>query len=820
MITDVPAPRRPRGGYDFGLFGLSDMVRLAAELRTTAESAEGFVPAATAVVRQLRDGFVDGDGESVLELVRLFSTRRFADLGDELRRIVLEQVQGPAAADLRCLTLEATVGREPGLNDPALSRRHRLIPLASTATVAAAPMVSALVSGLGLQAADVVAGAVGSGRFDVFHVAEAAGSRHVPDQEFVRRHGIRSVLAFGGALPDGEMFCVVMFARVVIPAEVADLFRAVAVSVRAGLLAHSHVGSGRVGLEAQRAALREHLQVLEESSRSQAAELEEAVRRLRAEADLVDTLQVVGRRLTAQLDLDALVQDATDAATQATEAEFGAFFYNLIDQYGESYTLYTLSGVPREAFDRFPMPRKTAVFAATFDGRGVMRSDDITRDPRYGRNAPHFGMPAGHLPVRSYLAVPVISPSSQQVLGGFFFGHSEPGRFTARHQQLAEGIAGYAAIALDNARLFSAQQRMATELARSMLPTVPQIAHLEIASRYLPAATGSEVGGDWFDVIELPAGRTAFVIGDVVGRGVTAASVMGQIRMAVRSYALLDLPPADLLRHVSHLAEHTVKTTFVTCLYAVHDPVDQTLTFANAGHLPAVLTPPGGHSQLIGEGLGMPLGVGDTFLQQQAEFPPGARLTLTTDGLVESRRRTVAAGLRDLIGELDQLSGDEDLRTACDRMIDRLTDNEHDDDVALLHVHHLDGYRRTASLPLTADPAVGARARTFVREQLTRWELTEVVEPALTVAVELVSNAVRHSGRPVALRLHHDGARLTIDVADHDVATPRMSEPGVEEERHRGLYLVNAYAARWGTRSTPDGKVVWAEIDTPSSRPG
>ncbi|ADB34393.1 protein serine phosphatase with GAF(s) sensor(s) [Kribbella flavida DSM 17836] len=816
MIAELSVAEQPRGGYDFAAFGLSDMVRMAAELRTLAEAADGFVPAAEGVVRHLRDGFLDENGEPVLEVVRLLSTRRFADLDDEQQRIARSRTEGVADPDLRCLTLDASAGRRPVWNDRTASRVHRVVPLISTETVTTAPLISALVSALGLRAEDVVAGSVRAEheRFGVFHVQQAVGSERLPDQDFVRDHDIASVLGFGGVLPGGNVFCVVMFSRATIPVEAADLFQPVAVSVRAGLLTHAHNGSGRLGLEAQRDALREHLRVLEESSRTQAAELEDAVRRLQAEAALVDTLQVVGRRLTAQLDLDTLVQDATDAATKATGAEFGAFFYNLVNQYGESYTLYTLAGVPREAFAQFPMPRNTAVFSATFDGHGTVRSDDITMDPRYGRNAPYYGMPAGHLPVHSYLAVSVISPSSQEVLGGFFFGHSEIGRFTARHEQLAEGIAGYAAIALDNARLFARQRRMATELASSMLPTVPRIAHLEIASRYLPAATGSEVGGDWFDVIELPAGRTAFVIGDVVGRGVTAASVMGQIRMAVRSYALLDLPPADLLQHVSHLAETTAGATFVTCLYAVHDPVDQSLTIANAGHLPAVLMAPGEPARLIGDGLGMPLGVGDTFLQQQTAFPPGARLTLSTDGLVESRRRTVVDGLKALVAGLEELSGELDLQAACDQLIDRLTDHEHDDDVALLHVHHLEGYRRTASLPLTADPAIGAQARAFVRDRLTEWGLADVIDRALTVTVELVSNAVRHTGEPGTLRLHHDGTRLTVDVADHGATTPRLFEPSVEEEQHRGLYLVNAFAARWGTRSTPDGKVVWAEIVT------
>jgi hypothetical protein len=149
-----------------------------------------------------------------------------------------------------------------------------------------------------------------------------------------------------------------------------------------------------------------------------AANLARTVRRLQSEAAVLDALHSTGRELTAQLDIDRIVQDATDAATKATGAGFGAFFYNLVDEFGESYTLYTLSGVRREAFAAFPMPRNTAVFGPTFDGTGTVRSPDITKDPRFGKNAPYHGMPAGHLPVCSYLAVPVLSPTSGEVLGG------------------------------------------------------------------------------------------------------------------------------------------------------------------------------------------------------------------------------------------------------------------------------------------------------------------------------------------------------------------------------------------------------------------
>lgn len=175
------------------------------------------------------------------------------------------------------------------------------------------------------------------------------------------------------------------------------------------------------------------------------------------EKRLLETLNRTGTLLAGELDLQTVVQSVTDAGVDLTGAEFGAFFYNKVDEAGETYQLYTLSGVDPAAFEKFPMPRNTEIFAPTFGGKGIVRADDIKTDPRYGKNAPNKGMPDGHLPVASYLAVPVIS-NTGEVTGGLFFGHKDTGVFTERHEQLMEGIAGQAAVALDNATLYRAAQ--------------------------------------------------------------------------------------------------------------------------------------------------------------------------------------------------------------------------------------------------------------------------------------------------------------------------------------------------------------------------
>jgi PAS domain S-box-containing protein len=196
---------------------------------------------------------------------------------------------------------------------------------------------------------------------------------------------------------------------------------------------------------------------------------EERTLLLAREQEAYQTAQLlnrVGPRLATRLDFKELVQDVTDMARALVGAEFGSFFHNLVNEKGESYMLYTLSGVSADAFAGFPMPRNTAIFGSTFRGEGIVRSDDITKDPRYGKSSPHYGMPKGHLPVCSYLAAPVLSRTGE-VLGGLFFGHSLPGRFTENHEALLLGIASQAGIAMDNARLFQQAEWAQTELKRS-----------------------------------------------------------------------------------------------------------------------------------------------------------------------------------------------------------------------------------------------------------------------------------------------------------------------------------------------------------------
>lgn len=240
-------------------------------------------------------------------------------------------------------------------------------------------------------------------------------------------------------------------------------------------------------------------------------------RELREEKEALEIINRVGQTIAGELDLQKLVQAVTDACTELTGARFGSFFYNVLDEHGASYMLYTLSGVPREAFSHFPMPRATDLFGPTFRGEGVLRIADVKQDPRYGKNSPYYGMPEGHLPVTSYLAVPVVSRSGE-VIGGLFFGHPDEGVFEEKHERIVVGLAAQAAIAIDNARLFQAA-RDADRAKNEVL------AELRASAERLNLAMSASRMGDWSwdvdsDVVTLSE-RAAEIFGVAPGPQMT-----------------------------------------------------------------------------------------------------------------------------------------------------------------------------------------------------------------------------------------------------------------------------------------------------------
>ena len=273
-----------------------------------------------------------------------------------------------------------------------------------------------------------------------------------------------------------------------------------------------------------------------------------ATREAREAAAVVETINRIGQMLAGQKDVKELVQAVTEEATRLTGAQFGAFFYNVATDRDGSYMLYTIAGASREAFARFPMPRATELFGPTFRGEGIIRIADVRTDRRYGRNPPHHGMPAGHLPVRSYLAVPVVSRAGD-VIGGLFFGHEQPGVFSERVEAIMAGVASQTAIAIDNARLFEKEQqaRAAAEAAnrakdeflavlshelRTPLNAVYGWARMLRAGQLAPAAAVQAL-----DVITRNAEAQTQLIDDMLD---VARIVSGKLRLDVRP---IDLAP-------------------------------------------------------------------------------------------------------------------------------------------------------------------------------------------------------------------------------------------------------------------------------------
>ncbi|MFI9615717.1 SpoIIE family protein phosphatase [Streptomyces sp. NPDC052023] len=446
--------------------------------------------------------------------------------------------------------------------------------------------------------------------------------------------------------------------------------------------------------------------------------------------------------------------------------------------------------------------------------------------------------------VQSTLAVPMVAHDTVVGLAQFSRTKgSEP--FGERDRDLAVELAARAAVCIDNARLYRREHERALILQRSLLPPGDPVASgLDIACRYLPgnASTGrpSEVGGDWFDVIELPGHRTALVVGDVMGRGLRAAVAMGELRTAVRTLAQLDLEPAEVLSQLDEIArglgtpggiqqatraarrprEADLSEVYLaTCVYAVYDSVTRRCTFANAGHLPPVLVEPGESALMLDVPPGLPLGVGgEPFEEVEVELPEGALLALYTDGLVESRDHPLDEGLQAFVGALTDPA--RPLEDVCDQVLHTLDSHHGEDDIALLMA-------RVQGLPaesvgdwtLPREPRSVGRAREYARAQLLGWGLEPLVDTTELLVSELVTNALRYGEGEIRLRLLLDRT-LVCEVWDSGLVQPRRRRARDTDEGGRGLQLVGLLSAAWGSRRTHRGKTVWFELPLPDGENG
>jgi anti-sigma regulatory factor (Ser/Thr protein kinase) len=365
------------------------------------------------------------------------------------------------------------------------------------------------------------------------------------------------------------------------------------------------------------------------------------------------------------------------------------------------------------------------------------------------------------------------------------------------------------------------QRETAVTLQRSLLPQeLEQPDDLRIAATYQPGGTEAAVGGDWYDVITLGGGRTALVIGDVMGRGVRAAAVMGQLRTAVRAYARLDLPPHEVLQLLDGLATEIDANQIATCVYAIHDPNEGRLVYASAGHLPILVRDESGAVQRADEPTGPPLGTGG-WIHASGSIPlgPGSTAVLYTDGLVERRDEDLDEGIASLERALAGATGTP--QVVCDRLVRSAgVTADHDDDVAVLVLQQPartgpdSDLFRNAALELLGGIEAAPRARAFASGVLTSWRFpTDLHDLGVLAASELVANSLQHGTPPMRLRLRRTDRRLIVEVTDGDDHLPRRRQAEPADESGRGIAIVATIASAWGSRRTPGGgKAVWCEF--------
>ncbi|WHM40688.1 PAS domain S-box protein [Streptomyces sp. BPTC-684] len=366
--------------------------------------------------------------------------------------------------------------------------------------------------------------------------------------------------------------------------------------------------------------------------------------------------------------------------------------------------------------------------------------------------------------------------------------------------------------------LYEQQRHIALTLQRSLMGTPPAIPGLATASRYLPATQGAGVGGDWFDLIPLGAGRVGILMGDVMGRGLEAAAVMGQLRSAAHALAKTGMEPRRLMQALdSVVADLDVPDQLVTCCYLVIAPDAGAMTVCSAGHLPALVATPGDSVRALPVPVSAPLGVGGILHQQsRVVLPPGATLVLYTDGLIETPGSDIEHRVAELITTLEgAFAATQDLEAAADHVLTALLpDTEgHDDDVTLLLARLPAAPLASATADLPAAPWTVAEARALLTKVLTTWECLQRCDDARLLLSEVLTNAIQHAQGPLGLHLRRTATELTVEVCDQSPQLPQPRLAADDDESGRGLILVDTLADNWGVRTNDKGKTTWFTLE-------
>ncbi|MDX3247146.1 SpoIIE family protein phosphatase [Streptomyces sp. ME18-1-4] len=513
---------------------------------------------------------------------------------------------------------------------------------------------------------------------------------------------------------------------------------------------------------------------------------------------------------------DFATVDLFDAVLSGEEPEArGALRRTAMSGIRKGAPLYAV-GERLRFVDSAPQARSLSGEQAVLEARLARSPDWRAQDLERTEQVVEFG-------IHSLITVPV--RAGALILGVVSFWRSErPDPFDPDEVALAEELVARAAISIDNARRFTREHGMAVTLQRSLLPrTLPEQNALDIAYRYLPAQAG--VGGDWFDVLPLSGARVALVVGDVVGHGLHAAATMGRLRTAVHNFSALDLAPEELLGLLDELVARidqdeaadgvNAPVSGATCLYAIYDPVARRCTVARAGHPPPALVHPDGRVEYPEVPAGLPLGLGGLpFETVELELAEGSSLVLYTDGLVEDRSRDIDTGLEMLHSALER-GADGSPEQTCQAVLDAMLPARPNDDIALIVARtRALGEDRVAEWDVPVDPAAVGEVRAAVVRQLARWDLDDLSFTTELILSELVTNAIRYGSAPVRVRLLRDRT-LICEVSDGSSTSPHLRYAAMTDEGGRGLFLVAQLTDRWGTRYTPNGKIIWAEQPLP-----
>ncbi|MDT0390302.1 SpoIIE family protein phosphatase [Streptomyces dubilierae] len=405
-------------------------------------------------------------------------------------------------------------------------------------------------------------------------------------------------------------------------------------------------------------------------------------------------------------------------------------------------------------------------------------------------------------------------PAGNRMAGACLIGWDAPHDFGADERALLTACAGLAGQALVRARAFDAEHELVGMLQRQLLPRrLPRLPGAVAVARYLPSTAGLELGGDWYDVIPLPDHHVALVIGDVQGHSAGAATLMGQMRTALRAYAVEGHPPDVVVAHANRLLMDMDSELFATCCYVDLDLEEGAAWCVRAGHLPPVLRYPDGRTEIAEAEGGPPLGVitRADFPMSPLRLPPGTLIALATDGLVETPDADIDQGMDRLAGRLAE-AAPVDLGLVADAL---LGEARRSDDVALLLMRYdgMDTRPLRESWTVWRVPQAVGQARRFVRRTLRSWGVTEDHDAVLVVVSELVTNALVHTDGRVRMDLTLINNRLRVAVADASPRTPvRPTSIGWEATGGRGILLVEALSATWGTLPVSGGKQVWAEL--------